>query len=72
MVSLTERDYDALYEVFRDVMPRVSRDLFPDILSMLVADGVLAVSLTENEIVVASVQVPNVGTYRIARKMHLH
>ena len=72
MVSLSDSDYDALYEVFREAMPKVGRDLFPEILSMLVADGVLTVRLTEHEIIVGSLQAPEVGVQRIERKTLRH
>jgi len=32
MLDLTDADYDALYIVVKEQMPRVSRDIFPEIL----------------------------------------
>jgi hypothetical protein len=72
MSKLDESDYDLLYAMFREAMPQVSRDEFPDILSMLIADGVLSISVTENELVVTSLQAPDVGVHRVDRKRNLH
>ena len=72
MPALTDSDYDALYVVVKDQMPRVSREIFPQILAQLEATGVLTVSVTDIEISVSSVKPPATVVYRVERKPRVH
>ena len=41
MCDLTDTDYDALFAVMKDDMPRIWRNIFPRILARLEATGAL-------------------------------
>ena len=42
---MTEDDYDALYVVVKEEIPRISRDIFPKILEQLVGSGALTITV---------------------------
>jgi hypothetical protein len=72
MPDLTDDDYDALYVVMNEEMPRITRDIFPKILAQLVGTGVLAINVTDTEITVSTPRAPETGVYRVERKRKLH
>lgn len=72
MLDLTEDDYDALYVVVKEEMPRINRDIFPKILAQLVGTGVLEITVTDSKITLRLPDVPETGVYRVLRKRRLH
>src|SRR5262249_55249954 len=52
VANLTDADYDALYVVVKEQMPRITREMFPAALAQLVDQGVLEILATEDEIAV--------------------
>ena len=72
MADLTDADYDALFAVMRADMPRIWRDIFPNILAQLEATGVLTITVTDTEIAVCSAKPPQTVVYRVTRKRALH
>jgi len=46
MPDLTDSDYDALYVVVKEQMPRITRDNFPMILEQLADRGVVEITVT--------------------------
>ena len=67
MLELTDADYDALYGVVKEVMPRVTRDMFPRMVAYLVKQGVVEVIATEDEIAMRMPTVPDSGIYQVKR-----
>jgi hypothetical protein len=72
MLNLTDVDYDALYVVVKEQMPRIPRELFPLILEQRVRAGELQIVITDTEIGVTNVVAPELGVYRVARRRGLH
>jgi hypothetical protein len=72
MPDLTDDDYDALYVVIQEHMPRVRRALFPEILAQLEDRGVIEITVTDEEISVRMPKAPEHGVYRVERKRRLH
>jgi hypothetical protein len=72
MPHLTDDDYDALYVVVKEQMPRVTRTMFPGALARLIREGVLTVTVTDDEVSVRMPHAPELGVYRIERKRTLH
>jgi len=72
MLDLTNDDYDSLYAVVRDENAADPRDIFPKILKQLVDTGVLAVSVTEDDIAATTPAAPETGVYRVQRQRRLH
>jgi len=72
MPDLTPADYDALYVVVKEQMPRVSREIFPKILEQLTDRGVIEITVTDEEVSLRMPQAPQLGVYRVERKRTLH
>ena len=72
MPDLTEEEYDALYAVVQEEMPRITRDIFPKVLAQLVGSGVLTITVTDTEITISSAAAPETGVYRVERTRRLH
>jgi len=70
--DLTPEDYDALYALVREEMPRVTRELFPQILAQLEDRAVIEIQVTENEVSMRMPNAPHLGVYRVERKRTLH
>ena len=67
--DLTEEDYDALYVVVKEEMPRITRYNLPGVLAQLLREGVITITLTETDI---TVRMPGVPETRVERKRRLH
>jgi hypothetical protein len=72
IADLTNDDFDALYVVVHEHMPRITREIFASILDQLVAQGVLRIDVTDTEIAVRLPAVPKTGVYRVERKASMH
>jgi hypothetical protein len=72
MPDLTDDDYDALYVVVKEEMPRISREIFPKILEQLVGTGVIVIIVTDADITLSTPAAPKTGVYRVERKRRLH
>ena len=70
--ELTDTDYDALFAVMKDDMPRMWREIFPKILAQLEGAGALTITVTDTEVVVSSAKPPQTAVYRVARNPRLH
>ena len=70
--DLTDADYDALFAVMQADMPRMWREIFPDMLAHFEATGALTVTVTNIEITVSSAQSPAIAVYRVKRTPRLH
>ena len=72
MDELTKSDYDALFAAMEADMPQMWREIFPQILAQLEGTGVLTITVTDDDITVASAQPPATAVYRVMRKRRLH
>ena len=70
--DLTDGDYDALYVVVREQMPRIPRENFPAILAQLEDSGAIEIRVTDDELSVRMPNAPQLGVYRVERKPSLH
>lgn len=70
--TLTPSDYDALFAAMKDDMPRMWREIFPQMLGQLEGTGVIVLNVTDTEITVSSAQAPTTVVYRVARAPRLH
>ena len=70
--SLTDADYDALYVVLKEDIPRITRELFPLILDQLIRAGEIRMTVTDTEIEITNAVDPKLGVYRVTRKRALH
>ena len=66
--ELTDADYDALYDLVRENMPRITRETFPDTLVQLQAQGLVKLVVTDTEIAVTLPGQSVLNEYRIGRK----
>jgi len=71
-MHLTEDDYDALYEVLREHLPKVTRSEFPAALARIVARGVVSIMPTDEEILLLMGYAPKHRVYPIQRRRTLH
>jgi len=72
MFDLTDSDYDALFAVMQPDLPRLWREIFPEMLAHLEGAGALIITVTETEVVVSSTKEPQTAVYRVERKRALH
>ena len=72
MLIRTDLDYDALYVVVKEQMPRITREMFPHILAQLADRGVVEITITDEEVSLRMPQAPQLGVYRVERKRTLH
>jgi len=70
--DLTDDDWDALFAAMQADMPRIWRDIFPQILARYERNGVLSIGVTEAAITVSSPTDPKTAVYRVERKRRLH
>jgi len=70
--ALTEADYDALFAVMQPDLPRMWREIFPEMLAHLEGAGALTITVTETEVVVSSAKEPQTAVYRVERKPRVH
>ena len=70
--DLTTDDYDALYAVLGEEMPRVTRSMFPEILAQLVDRGAIVITVTDEELLVRMPRAARQNAYRVERKRRLH
>jgi hypothetical protein len=72
MRNLTAADYDALFAVMKNDLPRMWREFFPHALAQLDGTGALTITLPASEVVVRSAKPPQTAVYRVERKPKLH
>jgi len=72
MRDLNDDDLDALYAIVKEEMPRITRELLPEILAQLEDRGVIEITVTELEVLVRMPRAPQIGFYRVERKRRLH
>lgn len=70
--ALTDADYDALFAVMQPDLPRMWREIFPEMLAHLEGAGALTITVTETEVVVSSAKEPQTAVYRVERKPRVH
>lgn len=64
---LTEADYDALYAVVKEDMPRIPHELVPLVLEQLIRAGEPPMVLSDAEIEITNTVAPQLGVYRVIR-----
>jgi len=67
VAELTDADYDALFAVMQPDLPRMWREIFPEMLAHLEGACALTITVTETEVVVSSAKVPKTAVYRVER-----
>src|SRR4029453_6663259 len=67
-MDLTEDDYDALYVVVKEQMPRITREIFPKILAQQVARGLLEITVSDTE---RNPAAPRLGVYRSGSRSYI-
>jgi hypothetical protein len=70
--ELTDADYDALFAVMQPDLPRMWREIFPEMLAHLEGAGALTITVTDTEVLVSSAKEPATAVYRVERKPRLH
>ena len=58
---------NALFAVMQPDLPRMWREIFPEMLAHLEGAGALTITVTETEVVVSSAKVPKTAVYRVER-----
>ncbi|HKA42226.1 MAG TPA: hypothetical protein VKF40_09580 [Burkholderiales bacterium] len=72
MDQLTEQDFDALYAALRKEMPRIPRSIFPDVLAQLMRDGLMTMSVAEQEILIGMPDFTDASMHRVRRGSSLY
>jgi hypothetical protein len=72
MPELTEADYDALYVVVKEQIPRITREMFPSVLAQLSDSGLIEITISDQELCLRMPHAPERGVYRVERKRRLH
>jgi hypothetical protein len=71
-MNLREEDYDALFAAMKRDMPKVWREIFPELLEQLEATGALIITVTDTQISVRVTFTEAPRLYEIKRRPRLH